>query len=1021
MLNHLCFVSLATPLRHASRSTKKPKLASIAGVAAKAGLNPSKGKSKSADAQVAMSPIVAPCVKVEQSTQISALFPVLSEDDMLVRPSPLSIAEIPSKRALFVEYARSGTSCCSSCGNTIRQGNMRMGVSLPSQTGDFMFVQWHHLDCFDTVFCRSFGGIEKVCGVDSACSISGLCKLTPSDRRYVCQSLLKSTPFDNESHEGLFDAQNVALSKATDILGNLSNSEWKSFQTLFFSRSGSSYSNAAVVSGKALPKAEAMSLIADAIVFGDLPVCPLCTSASGCLRPFETSYKCSGNIDAYTRCPFEARVLPAPRVAIPSGSALFDKLPALKQCVLPAGCTRILFKDPKPVESSRADLKALAIDQLNPNTIFSGIRFLEPFPSEELRKIVQYCGGVVECAPSDTSTILQAGKRPPLQFVEALCSNNALQHEKTVQGGAEIVTPKWLQVCREWRTMPHPIELPRQGEAVSPDFIPINAPQLGPADKLKQWDEKRSQADKKKIEERASAKIDSSDKVSGNKKVTFLGGIPVDAECAARLTRPGQVVLCTTTGHPFSVSLASADVARNMNKFYILQLVKDPVSCELYLFRRWGRVGDDVKKDILVKKISSLEQGIREFKAVFFDKTGNAWMPESSTMLSFTKQPEFMDLVLISSALPQEKHTEGNEQKGSSPTGVSVLDPITRSLMDVLFDQTTLVQSMQQMSIDTEKLPVGSLRQETLNRGKALLNNAQLILNESTNLDRRKLKLTSATNQFYSCVPHAFSEEADADSLLLDSSEKIAEKYKLLDDLADIIVAQEIQTLSQGAVDSAVAQYQSLNVVLEPLSPTSREYRQVSAYLVHTHASTHKPCELQAVWKLQRQGEDRTFNPLNLPNKKLLWHGSRLTNWIRILQQGLKIAPPDAPSTGYMFGKGVYFADMFTKSANYCHFGTRNVATGLLALAEVALGTPTVRHYSDFITTLPKGTHSCFAMGSSEPDPAMTEPWIQDGEVSVPCGKPVRAGSSGSLLYNEFIVYDTAQIRLRYLLQVKPK
>ena len=42
----------------------------------------------------------------------------------------------------------------------------------------------------------------------------------------------------------------------------------------------------------------------------------------------------------------------------------------------------------------------------------------------------------------------------------------------------------------------------------------------------------------------------------------------------------------------------------------------------------------------------------------------------------------------------------------------------------------------------------------------------------------------------------------------------------------------------------------------------------------------------------------------------LLWHGSRLTNWVGILSKGLRIAPPEAPVTGYMFGKGVYFADM---------------------------------------------------------------------------------------------------------------
>jgi poly [ADP-ribose] polymerase len=42
-----------------------------------------------------------------------------------------------------------------------------------------------------------------------------------------------------------------------------------------------------------------------------------------------------------------------------------------------------------------------------------------------------------------------------------------------------------------------------------------------------------------------------------------------------------------------------------------------------------------------------------------------------------------------------------------------------------------------------------------------------------------------------------------------------------------------------------------------------------------------------------------------------------MTNMLGIMSQGLRIAPPEAPTTGYMFGKGVYFADMFDKSAAY--------------------------------------------------------------------------------------------------------
>ena len=75
----------------------------------------------------------------------------------------------------------------------------------------------------------------------------------------------------------------------------------------------------------------------------------------------------------------------------------------------------------------------------------------------------------------------------------------------------------------------------------------------------------------------------------------------------------------------------------------------------------------------------------------------------------------------------------------------------------------------------------------------------------------------------------------------------------------------------------------------------------------------------------------------DIGNRMLLWHGSRLTNYVGILSQGLRIAPPEAPVTGYMFGKGVYFADMCSKSANYCWTSPEN-NTGILLLCDVALG-----------------------------------------------------------------------------------
>ena len=198
---------------------------------------------------------------------------------------------------------------------------------------------------------------------------------------------------------------------------------------------------------------------------------------------------------------------------------------------------------------------------------------------------------------------------------------------------------------------------------------------------------------------------------------------------------------------------------------------------------------------------------------------------------------------------------------------------------------------------------------------------------------------------------------------------------------------------------------------------------------------------------MQRDGEDARYAREGEPlgNRMLLWHGSRMTNFVGILSQGLRIAPPEAPVTGYMFGKGVYFADCVSKSANYC-FTSREKNTGLMLLCEVALGKPRDLLQADFHAgNLPAGCHSTKGCGRIFPDPAKAV--AMDDGVVIPMGPNVEKAIPGvrvavcvhapvlavgsrvcgmlclflqsSLYYNEFIVYNVAQIKQRYLVKLK--
>lgn len=88
------------------------------------------------------------------------------------------------------------------------------------------------------------------------------------------------------------------------------------------------------------------------------------------------------------------------------------------------------------------------------------------------------------------------------------------------------------------------------------------------------------------------------------------------------------------------------------------------------------------------------------------------------------------------------------------------------------------------------------------------------------------------------------------------------------------------------------------------------EFKEISQYLVKTCGQTHSMnYQVRDIFRIERQGENDRFDQSNFSkiksDRRLLWHGSRATNFGGILSQGLRIAPPEAPVSGYMFGKGI--------------------------------------------------------------------------------------------------------------------
>lgn len=337
-----------------------------------------------------------------------------------------------------------------------------------------------------------------------------------------------------------------------------------------------------------------------------------------------------------------------------------------------------------------------------------------------------------------------------------------------------------------------------------------------------------------------------------------------------------------------------------------------------------------------------------------------------------------------------------------------------QDLIKLIFDVNMMKKVMLEFDLDMEKMPLGKLSTKQLQSAyKVLTEISELIKNGG-----ETSQFIDCTNRFYTLVPHNFGVNNPP---ILNTVEQVTHHSEVLDSLMEIECAYNMLQSEEASkdVNPLDQHYAQLKTDMVPLSKDTDEFKLLAQYVQNTHAETHRMYDLEIVdiFKVARKGEERRFKPFRkLHNRKLLWHGSRLTNFVGILSHGLKIAPPEAPVTGYMFGKGIYFADMVSKSANYC-FTSKENNTGLLLLSEVALGDMLECTQAKYITKLPKDKHSLKGIGRTQPNPE--ESHVRADGVEIPLGKPLTSQDlKSSLLYNEFIVYDVAQVNIQYLFRV---
>ncbi|XP_015201493.1 poly [ADP-ribose] polymerase 1 [Lepisosteus oculatus] len=886
-----------------------------------------------------------------------------------------------------VEYAKSNRSTCKGCNEKIEKDQIRVSKKTidPEKPQLGLIDRWYHTGCFVSrreeldfkpAYCASqLKGFAALRAEDKEELKKRLPVVKTEGKRKGDEVDGDATAKKKQKKEEKEEKQREKqLKEQNQLIWNIKDELKKSCST-------NDMKELLIANGQEVPSGESNILdsLSDCMAFGALKPCEEC---QGQLVFKSDAYYCTGNISAWTKCVSKTQTPNRKDWVTPKE---FHEIPYLKKFkfkrqdrVFPrieatsapsstsTSAAGVTESAPVPADKPLTGMKILCIGKLVKN-------------KDELKVTVEELGGKITGTANKANLCISTKKE-----VEKLSK----KMEEVKEAGVRVVAENFLSDIKSSdKAFQELVSL----HGLSPWGAEIK--QENPAPAAKSSGAPASKSSGKVKEEEGSSK-------SKKMKLTVKGGAAVDPDSGLE----DRAHVLDQNGKIFSATLGLVDIVRGTNSYYKLQLLEDDVKKRYWVFRSWGRVGTTIGGNKL-DKFSDKNSAIENFLSLYEEKTGNSW---HST--NFTKYPNKFYPLEIDYGQDEEAVKKLTASAGTK----SKLEKPVQELIRMIFDVESMKKAMVEFEIDLQKMPLGKLSKRQIQSAYSILSEVQQAVSDNAS-DSHILDLS---NRFYTLIPHDFGMKKPP---LLNNLDYVQAKVQMLDNLLDIEVAYSL--LCGGTEDDKKdpidINYEKLKTEIQVVDLTSKEAEVILEYVKNTHAATHNTytLEVEEVFKIAREGEYQRYKPFkDLPNRQLLWHGSRATNYAGILSQGLRIAPPEAPVTGYMFGKGIYFADMVSKSANYCHTSTTD-PVGLILLAEVALGNMHELKRASHITKLPKGKHSVKGVGKTAPDPSSTV--TLDG-MQVPLGKGINTNiQDTSLLYNEYIVYDVAQVNLKYLLKIK--
>jgi poly [ADP-ribose] polymerase 2/3/4 len=452
----------------------------------------------------------------------------------------------------------------------------------------------------------------------------------------------------------------------------------------------------------------------------------------------------------------------------------------------------------------------------------------------------------------------------------------------------------------------------------------------------------------------------------------------------------------------YSCVLSQTNIAKNSNKFYIMQLLTTN-DVDFWLYTRYGRIGD---KGVTSKVLyTQVHLAIKRFCSVFYSKTGNKWgatpfqSKSGKYVLMNIEEPE----VVTTSDVPEELIT---------------LSKQVDDLIKMISDKQLMTKTLQKLNVDVKKLPLGKIKKEQLAEAEKILKTLGMYLSsgileqlsafghtDPKNFkDQRVIELSSS---FWTLLPYSCGRNRPP---IIGSTKILGECADQLDGVRSIEISTKIieRSTTPGKI------YETLDTTITSIDQASSEWDMLQTYVSSSQGATHDKTTLLEAFSIDKHFKDQAKIFTTTSNHTLLFHGSRSANYVGIFSEGLRIPNISQVANGSVLGPGIYFADCVTKSFNYCYD-----TTGLVLVCEVALGT------SEKISRasghpLPMAFQSRMALGKYAPSGDGMKRWDRDLTVSIPSGKLEPSGVPNSgFHYNEYVIFRKEQYRFRYLLKLK--